>query len=133
MATFTPAGGGGVPVSAVVSAVGTVESYFDTALSVATNATVTVLSYTVSTTNSYMLKVDVSGTNIATYDITVNGSQFARKRTYWSGQFSETFNVGSGLQDAYKLSIGDIVHINVTNFRPTAGDFEARLQVIEVT
>lgn len=129
MATFTPSGSGG----ASLLPVGTVESTFGTALAVATNATVTVLSYTVPpSTSAYLLRIEVSGTNIATYDVLLNTVQFARTRTYFSGPFDGVINLGSGPQNAPFLNAGDILEIQVTNFRPTSGDFEARLQYIEV-
>jgi hypothetical protein len=133
MAAFVPAGAGGVPVTAVIGTTGTVLSTFATVSAVATNATVTILSYTVPPGKTgYLLKAEMSGTNIATYDVLLNAAEFARIRTYFSGPFDGVVTVGQGPQDAYKLSTGDVVSIQVTNFRPTAGDFECRLQVIEV-
>lgn len=112
---------------------GNVQSAFDEALAVASAATVTILTYTVPpATVAYLLRAEMSGTSIATYDILINSAPFARKRTYWSGDFCAEVGMGDSLSNAYKLSAGDVVEIQVTNFRPTSNDFEARLQYIEV-
>lgn len=140
MSAFTPSGSGGAPVSVstdpthvLIEPTGTVQSQFSTALSVLSGATSTILSYTVPVaTQTYLLRIEVSGTNIATYDVTVDGQPWARTRTYFSGPFIGIIQVGSSPSDGYPLSTGQLVEISVTNFRPTTGDFEARLQYIEV-
>jgi hypothetical protein len=37
-----------------------------------------------------------------------------------------------GTDAGFELNAGDIIEVNVTNIRPYSGDFEARLQYIEV-
>jgi hypothetical protein len=123
-----------LPVTIVGDApTGTVMSVFSEALAVASSATQTILTYTVPVgKTAYLLRADMSGTTIATYNVLVNGSEFARRRTYWSGEFNEKLEIGNSVEDAYKIMAGDIVTIQVTNFRPVSNDFEARLQYIEV-
>jgi hypothetical protein len=104
-------------------------SFFSEVSSVAAGATVSVLSYTVPPATTQMLqKVDVSGSNIAIYDIIINGSTFARKRTYFGGSLSDSVDCGGG----FTLSSGDQVVVTVNNFRPSAGDFEVRIQLLQV-
>lgn len=112
---------------------GIVFSTFVQSLAVPINATEVLIKYTVPAGKTdYLLKVDVSGSNIATYDILLNGNAFARKRTYFGGDLSQVFNFGDNNANAFKLVAGDILKVQVTNFRPSAGDFEARIQYIEV-
>lgn len=125
-----------LPVDVTVNingATGTVKSFYNETLAVAIGATENLVTYTVPAGKVvYILKVDISGSNIATYDIFVNGSKIGRKRTYFGGDYSDTLEFGSSASEGLKLNVGDIVTVDVTNFRPSVGDFEARLQVVEV-
>lgn len=128
---------GAVPTSSgtgiVIQPTGTVMSQFSTVTGVATSATVTILTYTVpASTETYLLRIEASGTNIATYDILIDGQPWARTRTYFSGPFVAVLHIGSSPSDAIPLNAGQVVDIQVTNFRPTSGNFEARLQFIQV-
>lgn len=108
---------------------GTVISSYNSITSVASNATSTVLTYTVPLGNTnYLNYIDVSGSNIATYDILINGTEFSRKRTYFGGDLSARLDCGTS---GFLLNSGDVVEVNVTNFRPDPGDFEARIQLLE--
>ena len=112
---------------------GPVRTIYNTALSVATGTTVDLLTYTVPIgKTAYLLLTDVSGTNIATYDIFLNGIQIARKRTYFGGPISEVFLFGETLASAVPIAASTQVKVRVNNYRPTVADFEARLQLIEV-
>lgn len=112
---------------------GTTRNLFSEALAVASMSTEPILTYTVPPgVTAYLLRADMSGTTIATFDVTINGTPFARRRTYWSGEFNEKLEIGESVEDGYPLATGDVVVIQVTNFRPTSNDFEARLQYIEV-
>lgn len=128
---------GSIPTSGGTGVVlqpnGTVVSLYSEALGVASTVSTQLLTYTVPNgQDNYLLRIEVSGTNIATYDILIDGVQFARTRTYFSGPFVGLVAIGSSLIDAYKIISGQIVTVNVTNPRPDVGDFEARLQYIEV-
>lgn len=127
--TIPTQGGTGV----VLQPNGTVVSLFSEVLGIASTVSTQLLTYTVPNgQDNYLLRIEVSGTNIATYDILIDGVQFARTRTYLSGPFVGILVIGASLIDAYKIVSGQIVTVNVTNFRPYVGDFEARLQYIEV-
>lgn len=136
MGYFSPSGGsaaGGTASEVTILPTGTVKSLFGQVLAVASNSTQAIVSYTVPVGKSaYLLGMEMSGTNIATYDVLYNASQFSRHRTYFSGPFVVQVQIGSSVLDAFPLVAGDVITINVTNFRPDAGDFEARVQYIEV-
>lgn len=127
--TIPTQGGTGV----VLQPNGTVESIFSEIFAVAQGVTSTILTYTVpSGQDNYLLQIDVSGTNIATYDVLVDGVQFARTRTYYSGPFTGVIHLGSSLIDAPKLLTAQVLTVTVTNIPTDPGDYEARLQYIEV-
>lgn len=112
---------------------GIVKSVFNEITLVASGLTETILTYTVPVAkNNYLLKVEASGTNIATYNLSINSVIYARKRTYFGGPLNVVFDLGSSLSDAPKFVAGDIIKIEVDNFRPDTGDFEARFQLIEL-
>ena len=132
MGYFSPAGAGGITSSTVITASGTVRNVFASLSAVASGASPTILTYTVPAGKTgYLLAADFSGQNIATYDLMVNATEFARFRTYFGGDLTASIRVGSSVQDAYQMVAGTVVTIQVHNFRPTSADFEARLQVIE--
>jgi hypothetical protein len=108
---------------------GTIISVFSEVSAVASNATSPIITYTVPAgKTNFLTHIDMSGTNIATYDIIINSAEFARKRTYFGGDLSTILDCGS---TGYLLNAGDILIVQVTNFRPTPGDFEARIQLTE--
>jgi hypothetical protein len=116
-------------VSITEAASGTILSMFQQTTAVATNSTVTLLNYTVPAgKTNYIQSIDLSGTNIATYDILINSIEFARGRTYFGGGLSSRVDCGTS---GYLLNSGDVLTVNVTNFRPTPGDFETRVQLLE--
>ena len=125
----------------VVTATGTgavevVNSVFNAITNVASNVSTLVATYTVPliVTNSYLQRVEISGDNIATYDIQINGVVSARKRTYWGGGLNA---VSSFITDEPSrgliLQPNDVVTVFVIHQRPYVGAFEARIQSLEVT
>ncbi len=80
---------------------------------------------------SFLQKIEVSGTNIAEYTVEINSTIQDKKRTYFGNSLNAEFKfieAGSGLP----LVVGDTVDIKVIHVRPTVGDFNGRIQVIEV-
>lgn len=121
---------GSINVNASLGTGGTVVNVYNESNSIASGATVAINTYTVPVGKTSTLQIiEVGGQNIAIYDIYVNSSKIARKRTYFGGSLSSNINFyeGSGLV----LNTGDVLQIQVTNFRPTTADFESRIQVIE--
>lgn len=111
---------------------GTVISYFNQISSVATG-TVLLLTYTIPIgVTGFLLQLDVSGTNIATYDLLINNIQYSRKRTNYGTNLETTFKFGDTTTNSPSFAAGTIITINVTNPQSYPGDFEARIQLIEV-
>lgn len=100
------------------------QSKFGEVLSVASGATSLVVSYQMPVgASGFLQSVEMSGDNIATYDIKLNGVTIARKRTGFGGSFCEIADFS-----AMALVSNDLVQIYVFNFRPILGNFEARIQ-----
>ena len=123
---------GSINVNITTSNPGTVRSIYNEISSVATSVLSTIATYTApSGSNSFLQKIEISGTNIAEYRILINSSVVDKKRTYFGGSLDAEFVfaiTGTGLD----LAVGDVVTIKVIHNRPTVGDFNARIQVIEV-
>lgn len=82
-----------------------------------------ILTYIIPTTMGFLLSlVEVSGSNIADYEILIDGTKVARKYTYFGGGMSEIFDFKN-----YMLSTSQIITVNVTHYRPYVGEFSARI------
>jgi hypothetical protein len=104
------------------------KSLYNEVSSIASAAPTALLTYTVPPLTSAQLEtVDVSGSNVATYQILVNGSVVDKRRTYFGNSLNDKFDFGKFIS----LSAGDIVVVRVEHTRPSLGDFNARLTVTE--
>lgn len=111
----------------IVVTTGTILSFFNEISSVASGINTPILTYTVPLGKTDLLEqIEVSGTNIAAYEVYLNSTIFARKRTYFGSSLNELFTFSG-----YKLLAGDTVVVKVLHNRPDVGDFESRIQVIE--
>lgn len=91
--------------------------------SLAAGAVTTILSYTVPAGKTLSLKsFEVSGTNIATYNVEVAGVTKNNRRTYFGGGLNATLELNN-----LSVSSGTIVRVRVIHSRPMTGDFEATL------
>lgn len=101
--------------------------------SVATSTPTTVVTYIAPVgKTSYLQLAEVSGTNIAEYELKINGTTQAKKRTYFGGKLNVTFDFEVQGARGLNLSVGDTITIVVTHSRSMTGDFEARIQSFEV-
>jgi hypothetical protein len=124
---------GSINVKLSLAAPGDYLNIFDTASSVASAATATISTYTVPVgKTAFLIRTEYSGSNMAIYQVDINATIEARKRLYFGGQFSGTFEFDSPNGSGLPLVAGDVVKLQVTNVRPSVGDFEGRIQVIEV-
>ena len=117
------------PTNPVVDVINT----YNEISSVASSTATTVTSYTVGVGKTGILQsVHVSGTNIATYEIKVNGSNIETTRTFFGNSLDSNINFTGEVNSGYSLSSGDVVTVVVTHNRPSSGDFNARIQAIEI-
>jgi len=110
-----------------------VMSTFNEVSSVPSNTITTVATYTVPVAKIAILEtVDVSGSNIGTYTVEVNGVVKDKKRTWFNGPMSERFDFRTTSGGSVQLVAGDVVRAVITHKRPTVGDFSAKIDVIEI-
>lgn len=111
----------------------TVKNTFGEIASLATNTQTTIASYTAPLDKeSFLERIEVSGTNIAEYEVFINASKTAKKRTHFGADLSTSFDFASPIGRGIPLTPGDVVTIKVKHPRPDVGDFEARIQTLEV-
>lgn len=80
--------------------------------------------------NTFLSKIDYSGDNVAKYSVDLNGTIIDKQRTYFGGNLNGIFNFANGSK-GLKLQPGDVVTLKVIHSRPSAGDFNGRIQVVE--
>lgn len=99
---------------------------YDEALSVPKNILTEILSYTVPPASVFNLdNILVSGSNVATYIVTINDVVNKVKRTYYGASLNENFSYNS-----YKIVAGvtikiEVIHQNDLNH---SGDFNATIE-----
>lgn len=112
-----PPGAGGIPVNE-----------FAEVASVLANVLTDILTYTVPAPyGGSLFRIEVGGNNVATYEVHINATVEARKRTWFSGPLTDVIEFSSGAS-GFQLFTGDIIKVKVIHDRPYVGDFEARLQ-----
>ena len=123
---------GSINVNVVSGTTADYNSYFNEVTSVAAATLTTILTYIVPlATTANLQKVEVSGTNIAAYTVVINTVTQNKLYTYFNNLNSAFDFMGNG-QSGYPLVAGDTVQIKVIHNRPDLGDFNSRLQVVEV-
>lgn len=102
---------------------------FNEVPAIANGAETTILTYPVPAgKTAFLSRIDVSGENIARYEVYVDGDLIARKRT-WHGQgLNDTFDFTLSARRGLRVEAGEIIEVKVLHERPFAGVFEARLQ-----
>lgn len=110
----------------IVAAAGIIKSKYTEVLGVTMGLTTLIGTYT-AIADVFLQKVAFSGTNIAEYEVVINGLTQDKARTYFGNSLNGEFNFGTGL----KLVSGNIVQVYVIHNRPTTGDFNSRIQTAE--
>lgn len=105
---------------------GTLVNTYNEVLSVASAVLTTITSFTATQTTK-LKQVDVSGENIASYEVLVNGSVVAKKRTYFGAELNESFVFDKGIE----FTVGQIVLVRVIHNRPSTANFNANIITIE--
>lgn len=105
---------------------GNVVNNYNEVTNVASGILTNVLTYT-AVNNGELRHVDVSGTNIAQYEVLVNGIVRDKTYTYFGGKLHHKFDFGRGI----KFLTGNSIVIRVLHQRPDLGNFNARLHMVE--
>lgn len=120
-------------VTSFVSLTNVVLNNYGEANSVVSGATTQIASYTVPIDKiSIIQKIEVSGENIAKYQVLVNGVAIGTMRTYFGGALNATVDYLTGQDNGLVLLVGDTVSVNVLHNRPNLANFEARIQVLQI-
>ena len=111
-----------------------VKNIYSEANSVASGATTILVQYTVplSITDAVLERISVSGENIAKFTVFVNGTQIDTRRTFYGSSLSEYFEFTTGSSEGFILHPADLLVVKVLHTRPYVGDFEGRIQVLEI-
>lgn len=105
---------------------GTTTNIYNEVLSIASGVLTTIASFTATQTTK-LRQVDVSGENIATFTVLVNGNVVSKKRTYFGGQLDNTFSFDNGIV----FATGQQVLVQVIHNRPTTANFNANILLLE--
>lgn len=111
---------GALRVAGVTSAAALVTRHAEI-VAIGSGSETTIITVTASVTPTHVMKVEVSGENVALFRVKVNGTVISDKRTWW-GAFNQVFDYPlSGLV----LASGDVLTVTVIHNRPTTANFEA--------
>lgn len=122
---------GSINVNVVQSSNGELVNTYNSVSSVANQVLTTIVSYTVPVGKiGFLYRAEVSGSNIAEYELLINAAVEAKKRTYFGSSLNEEFEFGKG--SGLELSAGDQVTVRTIHNRPMTGDFEGRIEVLEI-
>jgi hypothetical protein len=77
-------------------------------------------------------RCQLSGENIARYDLLINSTVVDTVRTYYGSDLTERFDWTTGNNSGYIVNAGSTISVQVLHNRPYSGTFEARLQVLQV-
>jgi len=115
--------GRSVPKKVSVGVEGEVTNIQGSVSSVASAATVSIVSFTVPVDKVFFLSlVEFNGNNIADYEVFRDATKLARKCSYFGAPL-----YGEFFFDALRFIEGEKVELKVTNFRPEVGDFDGRI------
>lgn len=129
-----PDGSLNVNIISVPTAGNVVKNIYNEANAVVSGATTVLVQYTVpmGLTDAVLERISVSGENIAKFTVFVNGTQIDTRRTFYGSSLSEYFEFTTGSSEGFVLSPGDILAVKVLHTSPYVGDFEGRIQVLEI-
>lgn len=101
----------------------TITNIFNEITNVSSAIPTTIISY-VAPADIKLLQIDVSGTNIAYFEVLINGILNAKKYTHFQ-LLNETFNFNNGLS----VLLGQTILVRVTHNRPDVGNFNANILI----
>lgn len=126
---------GSINVNVVQSPVtGQIEkNIFNEVASVASGVETLIVSYTVPVGKTAVLhRISTSGDNVGRYNLYLNGQLYDAQRTYYGGEFNATFDFTTGTANGVSLNVGDFLQVKILHTRQYVGNFNARIQVLEI-
>jgi peptidoglycan hydrolase CwlO-like protein len=103
-----------------------IKNYYNEILSISSGSVNTILSKTVSL-GSRLKTVQVSGTNIAEYEVLLNGSVIDKQRS----NFGTSLNCSFTFENGITLVPADVLLVRVRHDRPSTGNFNAKFIIEE--
>ena len=101
-------------------------NYYSEVTNIVSGITTLVASY-VANSGDLLQKIEFSGTNIAEYELVINGNTQDKKRTYFGNSLNGIFDFNNGLI----IPAGQTIEVFVIHNRSNVGDFNARIQILE--
>ena len=127
---------GSIDVNIVDSASGNrrqLDPVFNEITNIPRNILTELVNYTVPLNNRYFLqRINVGGANVATYQLERFGNVQERVRTYFGAPLTTQMNFDGYSEDGLELTPGEIIRVKVEHYRPDNGDFEGRIQLLEI-
>lgn len=128
-----PDGSINVVVESIPSSTNVVVNTYNELVSLASGSTSFIVTYTVPFGKEAVFqRASFSGENIARYDLLINGFIQDTARTAYAGDYTGEFNWTTGNDSGLVLVAGNTIKVQVYNFRPSAANFEGRIQVLEI-
>lgn len=116
-----------------VAGYGDCKSLYSEVSSVAASTLTSVVTYTVPVGKTAFLQaVAFSGTNIAEYQVFIDATLEDKKRTWFSGGLDSTFQFSTENAYGIPLIAGNVINLKVIHSRPFVGDFNGRIQLLEI-
>jgi hypothetical protein len=81
---------------------------------------------------TFLQKVITSGDNIAKYRVKINGTTIDLQRTYFGAELNALFEFEGDMNPGLEILSGDQVTVTVFHNRTMVGDFNAKIQYLEV-
>lgn len=81
---------------------------------------------------SFLQRVSAGGSNIAAYEVQINGLTVEKRRTFFGAALTTDFEFVGSAESGLELTVGDVVTVKVIHERPNAGDFETKIQILQV-
>lgn len=111
-----------------------VRNIYNEVAAVASGVETLIVSYTVPFSKTAVLeRISSSGENVGAYKVYLNGVAIDQQRTYYGGDMNALFEFMTGTSDGFLLAAGDIISVKILHTRQFVGNFNARIQVLEIT
>lgn len=81
---------------------------------------------------SFLQRVSAGGSNIGIYEVQVNGMTVEKRRTFFGAAMTTDFEFVGSAESGLQLNVGDVVTVKVIHERPNAGNFETKIQILQV-
>jgi hypothetical protein len=117
---------GSINVVVSTGAGSVLKTYYGEVNNIVSGITTLVVSYSTGA-NDLLQKISFSGTNIAEYELVIDGVTQDKARTYFGSSLNGSFDFNNGLE----IASGKLIEVYVVHTRTAVGDFNARIQILE--